>query len=205
MLDAFRKGLKEAGYVEGQNVAIEYRWAEGNTIGCRHWRPIWFAAGGRDCRDRRHCLCARGKGATATIPIVFVAATIRSRLGLVASLNRPGGNVTGVSYSRTSSWWQSGWSCCASWFPRNPSRCSSTRTIPNAETTSNETQAAARAIGLQIHVLKASTDREIDAAFADLVATAADALFIGSDPFFTSRRDQLGALAARHAVPTIYQ
>jgi putative tryptophan/tyrosine transport system substrate-binding protein len=171
---AFRQGLKDTGYVEGENVAIEYRWAE-NQID----RLPELAA--ELVRRKVAVIAATGgvtstfaaKEATTTIPIVFAVGEDPVRLGLVASLARPGGNLTGMN----------------------------TANAKNTETTLRDLEPAARAIGLQIQVLNASTSREIDAAFATFVRERPDALFVGQDVFFVSRRVQLANMAARHAVP----
>jgi putative tryptophan/tyrosine transport system substrate-binding protein len=199
---AFRQGLSETGYVEGQNVAIEYRWAEG-----RYDRLAALAA---DLVGRKvDAILAVGgtppalaaKAATSTIPIVFSSGDPVS-FGLVASLARPGGNLTGVSsYELTPKRVE----MLAELVPRakvvallvNPSNAIAEPMIRNA-------QEAARAKGLELQILKASTESEIDAAFATLVALHAGALVLPSDTFFNSRLDQLVALAARHAVPAIY-
>jgi putative tryptophan/tyrosine transport system substrate-binding protein len=199
---AFRQGLGETGYVEGQNVAIEYRWAEG-----RYDRLPALAA---DLVGRKvDAILAVGgtppalaaKAATSTIPIVFSSGDPVS-FGLVASLARPGGNLTGVSsYELTPKRVE----MLAELVPRakvvallvNPSNAIAEPMIRNA-------QEAARAKGLELQILKASTESEIDAAFATLVALHAGALVLPSDTFFNSRLDQLVALAARHAVPAIY-
>ena len=158
-----------------------------------------------DCRVWRHPAALAAKAATTTIPIVFSTGGDPVKLGLVASLNRPGGNLTGVSILNLELG-RSGWSCCASWCPRRPSLpCWSTRPTPTAESLSRDLQAAARALGLQLHVLHASTEREIDTAFAALRQLRAGGLVVGTDPFFNSRSEQLAALTLRHAMPTIYQ
>jgi putative ABC transport system substrate-binding protein len=200
----FRQGLKEAGYREGQNVHIAFRWAEGQfdqlPALAAELVEIQVAA----------ILAAGGtvtglaaKGATSTIPIVCIG-TDPDKVGLVASLSRPGGNVTGISP--------------LSW-PLGAKRLGLLRELvpraaaiavlinpnsPFAEMESEVIQAAARATGQQIHILHASSESGIDAAFTNLVQQRVGALLIGADPFFDSRRNQLVALAARHAVPTIY-
>jgi putative tryptophan/tyrosine transport system substrate-binding protein len=202
ILAEFRQGLSDTGYVEGQNVAIEYRWAEG-----RYDRLAALAA---DLVGRKvDAILAVGgtppalaaKAATSTIPIVFSSGDPVS-FGLVASLARPGGNLTGVSsYELTPKRVE----MLAELVPRakvvallvNPSNAIAEPMIRNA-------QEAARAKGLELQILKASTESEIDAAFATLVALHAGALVLPSDTFFNSRLDQLVALAARHAVPAIY-
>ena len=202
---AFRQGLKDIGYVEGQNVAIEYRWAEG-----QYDRLPALAA---DLVRRQVTAIAAtstpaaltAKAATTTIPIVFTTASDPMRLGLVASLSRPGGNVTGATQLNVEV---------------GPKRLELVRellpaatiiallvnpTNPVAETLARDLQAAARTIGLQLLILNASTERDIDDAFASLAKLRAGALVVGSDVFFNTRSEQLGALTVRHGVPTIYQ
>jgi putative ABC transport system substrate-binding protein len=201
---AFRQALKEGGYIEGQNVAIEYRWAEG-----RYDRLPALAA---DLVRRQVTVIAANtpaafmaKAATATIPIVFTLGGDPVEVGLVASLNRPGGNITGVTQLNVEV---------------APKRLEllheliPTATImavlvnptnSNAETLSRDLQAAARTLGVQLHILHASTERDIDEAFAGLPQLRAGGLMIGGDAFFNTRSEQLGALTVRHAVPTIYQ
>src|SRR5882757_397535 len=204
-LAAFRHGLNEIGYVEGQNVAIEYRWAEG-----RYDRLPALAA---DLVDRRvDALVASSgdpaayaaKNATSTIPIVFTSGDAVG-YGFVASLARPGGNLTGLSFLNPE---------------LNPKRFELlSELVPqakviallvNANSSSPEhmfraVQEAARPKGVQLDILKAGTESEIDAAFASLVQRQAGALVVSSDPFFYGRREQLVALAAHHTVPTIYE
>ncbi len=202
---AFRQGLSETGYVEGQNVAIEYRGAEG-----RYDRLPALAA---DLVGRKVDVIAAAsvpsaraaKSATSTIPIVFAIGTDPVGDGLVASLARPGGNLTGVTFMMTELM-PKRLELLSELVPQvgviallvNPNN-------PNAERTMRDVQEAARAKGVQLPILKASTEGEIDAAFASFVQLHAGALLIGNDPFFNSRRKQLAALASRHAVPTIYE
>jgi putative ABC transport system substrate-binding protein len=201
---AFLQGLSEEGYVEGENVAIEYRWAEG-----RYDRLPALAA---DLVGRKVDLIATSggppsaraaKSATSTIPIVFAVADPVED-GLVASLARPGGNLTGASLlfvELTPKLLE----LLSELVPQagviallvNPNNS-------NAERIIRDMQEAVRAKGVQLLILKASTESEIDAAFASLVHLQAGGLVLGADPFFGSRRDQLLALAARYAVPTIY-
>jgi putative tryptophan/tyrosine transport system substrate-binding protein len=199
---AFRQGLKEAGYLEGQNVHIAFRWAEGQfdqlpALAAELIQTqvaVILAAGGT-------VTGLAAKAATSTIRIVCIGSE-PDRVGLVASLNRPGGNVTGVSP--------------LSW-PLSAKRLGLLRELvptaaliavlinpksPSAEPETQDVHAAARAIGQQIR--NASSESDIDAAFASLVQQQVGALLIGADAFFDSRRNQLVALAARHAVPTIY-
>ena len=203
---AFRHGLNESGYVEGQNVTIEYRWAEG-----RHDRYSELVA---DLIRRKVTVITTGantpgslaaKAATSTIPIVFGVGQDPVKLGLVASLARPGGNATGVNFfiaelaakrlgllrelipamARVAVLVN----------PTNPA---------NAESTVKDMQAAAPALGLQVQIFNASTSRQIDAAFANLVRERIDALFVGPDPFFNTRRVHLAVLAGRLAIPATY-
>ncbi len=204
-LAALRRGLSETGYVEGQNLSIEYRWAEGS-----YDRLPELAA---DLVRRRVDVIATGGGppaalaakdATSTIPIVFIVGADPVELGLVASLARPGGNLTGASMLITE---------------LNPKRLEllselvpQARVIgllvnpntPIAEGDIRNVQEAARTKGLQLHIVKARTEGEIDAAFATLVQLHASALVVGGDAFFNSRREQLVTLASRHAIPAIY-
>ena len=201
---AFRKGLNETGYFEGQNVAIEYRWADG-----RYDRLSELAA---DLVHRRVSVIATpgttaaalaAKAATTTIPIVFGSGDDPVKLGLVSSLARPGGNLTGINFFSIETVAKR-LGLLHELVPKaariavlvNPANA------PIAEVMLREIPPAARAIGLQIQVLNASTSREIDAAFATIVRDRADALFIAPDGFFTSRRIQLATLAARERMPT---
>jgi len=204
LMAAFRQGLSEAGYVEGQNVAIEYRWAEG------HYDRLPALAA--DLVGRKVDLimansppsALAAKGATSTIPIVFRGGTDPVGSGLVASLARPGGNLTGVSFV-ADELTAKRLELLSELVPRagviallvNPNNESAERVIRNV-------QEAARTKGLQLHVLKASSESEIGTAFVSLVQLHADALVVGADPFLTSRRERLVALASRHAVPAIY-
>ena len=204
LLAAFRQGLSEAGYVEGQNVAIEYRWAEG------HYDRLPALAA--DLVGRKVDLimansppsALAAKGATSTIPIVFRSGADPVGDGLVASLARPGGNLTGVSFvadELTAKRLQ----LLSELVPRagviallvNPNNATAERVI-------RDVHEAARTKGLQLHVLKAGTESEIDAAFASLVQLHASALVVGADPFLSSQRERLVVLASRHAVPAIY-
>ncbi len=201
---AFRQGLNEAGYVEGRNVAIEYRWAED-----QYDRLPALAA---DLVRRQVAVIAANtpaalpaKAATTTIPIVFLTAADPVEAGLVASLNRPGGNLTGVSIlnvelgpKRLELLHELVPSASVVALLINP-------THPAAETLSRDLQAAARTLGLELHILHASTEHDFDAVFAALAQVRAGALVIGADAFFVSRSEQLAALAVRHAVPAIFQ
>ncbi len=202
---AFRQGLNESGFVEGQNVLIEYRWAEG-----RYDRLPELAA---DLVGRKVDVMLAGgppaahaaKNTTSTIPIVFHAGADPIAEGLVASLARPGGNLTGVSLMATEI------------APKRLELLSElvpqARVIAllvnpnnqNVEPTMREMQEAARAKGVELSILKAGTESEIDTAFATLVQLHAGALVVGADVFFSSRIEQLAALASNHAIPAIYE
>jgi putative ABC transport system substrate-binding protein len=202
---AFHQGLSETGYVEGQNLATEYRWAEG-----RYDRLPALAA---DLVGRKVDLIATSadasalaaKDATSTIPIVFVNGSDPVEIGLVVSFARPSGNLTGVSIM-TGELMLKRFELLSELVPQaqviallvNPNNAGAERTI-------KDVQEACRAKGVQLQVLKASSEGDIDAGFASLVQLQASALLVGSDPFLFSRREQLVALAARHAVPAIYE
>jgi putative tryptophan/tyrosine transport system substrate-binding protein len=200
---AFRQGLKETGYVEGQNVAIEFRWADG-----QYDRVPAMAA--ELVRRQVAVIVANTPGvmavkaATTTIPIVFTAATDPVKIGLVASLSRPGGNITGVTQlnaevasKRLELAHELVPAATVIAVLVNP-------TYPDTEALVRDLQAAARTLGLQLHVLHASTERDFDTVFATLVQLRGGALVIGNDTFFFSRSEQLAALALRHAVPAIF-
>ncbi|MFL5097511.1 MAG: ABC transporter substrate-binding protein [Xanthobacteraceae bacterium] len=205
MVASFRRGLNEAGYIEGRNVAIEYRWAEGQpdrlpalaTELVQRQVAVIVATGGNN-----PALAA--KAATDTIPIVFTSNDDPRKYGLVASLNRPGGNVTGVS-----------------WFSAElgPKRLTLLHDLVpdakrvalllnpnNAETARQpaELQEAARGLGLQIMIFNATTPAEIDTAFATISQNRIGALVVAGDSFLANRREQIITLAARHAIPAIY-
>jgi len=205
LLDAWREGLKQAGYVDGRNVAIEYRFA-----GNRYDRLPTLAA---DLVQRRVAVIAANgpaalaaKAATATIPIVFTAGFDPVEIGLVASLNRPGGNVTGHSILDVE---------------LGPKRLEVLRElVPTATVIAalinptdtrraaiieSNLEATARALGMRPHVLHASTDRDLDAMFKVLSQLRPGGLVIGGDPFFNSRTQQLGSQSIRHAIPAAYQ
>ena len=204
-LRGVRQGLKDTGYVEGENVAIEYRWAD-NQID----RLPALAA---DLVGRMVAVIAAigesatfaAKGATTTIPTVFAVSDDPVRLGLVASLGRPGGNLTGINFF-TAELTAKRLTLLHELVPTavrvaalvNPANAAI------AEPTLRDLEAAARAMGLQIRVLSASTIREINTAFASFVHERPDALFVTGDPFLVSRRMQLTHLASRHAVPAAY-
>jgi putative tryptophan/tyrosine transport system substrate-binding protein len=202
---AFRRGLDETGYVEGQNVAIEYRWAEGN-----HDRLPGLAA---DLVSRKVDVIAAigatsvvraAKDATSTIPIVFISGLDPVAQGLVASLARPGGNLTGISILITELN-PKRFELLSELVPQAKAIALLVNPTPTTEPLIRTVQEAARPKGVQFHILKASTESEIDAAFAALVQRPAGALLVLSDPFFFNRRAQIVALAARHAVPAIYE
>jgi ABC-type uncharacterized transport system substrate-binding protein len=204
-LRAFRDGLKYSGYVEGENVTIEYRWAEGKFDRLPQLaaelarRPVAVIV------TPQTAPALAAKAATASIPIVFNVGEDPVRLGLVASLARPGGNLTGVNFL-TSELVAKRLELLRELVPgaaRVAALVNPTNAW-NAETQSRDLEAAARALGLQVRVLNASTSREINAAFATLVRERLDALFITGDALFTSRRVQLALLAAHHSIPAIY-
>jgi ABC-type uncharacterized transport system substrate-binding protein len=206
-LRAFHQGLKDAGFIEGENVAIEYRWAD-NQID----RLPALAA--ELVRRRVNVIAAGGgllsaeaaKAETRTIPILFLVAQDPVKLGLVASLNRPGGNLTGINIL-AAELAAKRLELLRELLP-GAIRIAALVDPANARTTEStlkELEAAVRAMGMQMEVINASTSREIDAAFATLVSKRPDALFVGISPFLLSRRVQLAQLAARHAVPAIYQ
>jgi putative ABC transport system substrate-binding protein len=200
----FREGLIDAGYVEGQHVRIEYRWAEGNYDRL----PVLAAelVGGKvdviAAFTPPSALAA--KGATSTIPIVFAVGIDPIAAGLVASLARPGGNLTGVSFlvvDLTAKLLE----LLSELVPRaNVIALLVNPTNPLTERLTKVAQEAARAKGVQISFLKAGTEREIDAAFTSLSQLKAGALVVGADSFFAAQRDQLVALASSHAIPVIY-
>jgi putative ABC transport system substrate-binding protein len=204
-LAAFLKGLSETGYVDGQNVAIEYRWAEGQND-----RLPAMAA---DLVRRQVAVIAAtstpaaiaAKAATTAIPIVFETGSDPVRLGLVPSLNHPGGNVTGVTQLN---------------YEIAPKRLQLLHELvpttsimallinpanPAAETATKEVQAAARNLGLELHVLNATTEHDFDGVFAKLIQLRAGGLMIGPDTLFNGWIEQLAALALHHSVPTIYE
>ena len=202
---AFRQGLSETGFTEGQNVAIEYRWAEGQydrlpalaaDLVRRQVTVIAAIAGNAPAQA--------AKAATTSIPIVFVSGGDPVSAGLIASLNRPGGNVTGVSWIATVL------------VPkqlellrrlaRNPAVIGAlvNPSYPDHDFQARELQEAGAALGQKINVVWAATEHDIDTAVVSLVQQGAGALMVANDPFFVSRRDQIVALAARHTIPTMY-
>ena len=204
-LAAFRQGLKEGGFIEGQNVAIEFRWADDQydrlpalAAALVQRRVAVILAGGG------YISAVAAKAATTTIPIVFAAVADPVKGGLVGSLNRPGGNVTGISpFSAELD--AERLELLSELVPTvgvisallNPNR-------PNADTQLNDVRAAARTVGRQLVVLSAVTEHDLDTAFVTLIQQRAGALLVTADPFLTSRREQIVALAARHAIPAFY-
>jgi putative tryptophan/tyrosine transport system substrate-binding protein len=203
---AFRQGLGETGYAEGRNVAIEFRWAEG-----QHNRLSALAA---DLVGRQVAVIVApggapgalaAKSATATIPIVFEMGADPIAIGLVGNLNRPGGNLTGVSSlnvqvtpKRLEILHEAVPTAAEVAVLVNP-------TSPTADSQLRNLQAAARALGLQLHVLHASAERDFDTVFATLLQLRAGGLVVSSDGFFATHSEQLAALTIRHAVPAIHQ
>jgi putative ABC transport system substrate-binding protein len=206
LLPSFRQALNAQGFVEGRNVAIDFRYAEAQIDRLpalaadlvRRQVSVIVASGSL-------AAATRAKAATTTIPIVFQTAADPVAFGLVSSLSRPGGNVTGATSLNTEI---------------GPKRLELLHELvpavtviglllnpasPTAETYSRDAQAAARSLGLELHVLNASTEREIDAVFRALVQLRAGGLVITPDPFFNSQRELLAAMTVRHAVPAIYQ
>jgi putative tryptophan/tyrosine transport system substrate-binding protein len=201
---AFRQGLAEAGYVEGSNVAIEYRYAEGqyDRLPAMATDLVQRNVAAIVASPTPAALAA--KSATATLPIVFSVPDDPVKLGLVASFSRPGGNATGVSFL-LSELGAKQMGLLRELVPSathfgllvNPAN-------ENAEAVASDLKAAASKIGVEIAVVQASDNREIDVAFGTLIRDKADALVVGTDPFFYTRRVQLATLAARHALPTVY-
>jgi ABC-type uncharacterized transport system substrate-binding protein len=203
-IGAIRQGLKEAGYVEGRNLAIKYRSADG-----RFDRLPALAA--ELVADPLTAIVAlappaavAAKAATATMPVVFAIGADPVELGLVSSLNRPGGNVTGVTFfvntlgaKRLELLRELVPSATVIGFLVNP-------TNPTSESQTSDVQAAARAHGIELLILNASSERDLDAAFTSFVQQRVNAIIIGADSLFLSRRDQLVGLAPRHALPAIY-
>jgi putative ABC transport system substrate-binding protein len=205
-LRAFHRGLKESGYVEGENVVIAYRWAEGQNERLpelaaelvRRQVAVIATTGGTPS-------ALAAKAATTTIPIVFAVPEDPVRLGLVASLARPGGNATGINFFNVEVAAKR-LELLRELVPAavhvavlvNPTN------VANTEATLKAVQLAGRAMGLQMQVVRASTSREIDAAFGTIVRERPDALFVGGDALFNSRRLQFALLAARHGLPATY-
>jgi putative tryptophan/tyrosine transport system substrate-binding protein len=202
---AFREGLADSGYIEGKNVVIEYRWAEG------HYDLLPELVS--DLRRRQVAVIVASplpsalvvKQASATIPIVFMVGDDPIKHGLAASLNHPGGNATGVSLltaglngKRLGMLHELAPKASLIAFLVNPNN-------PNIETQASEMKEAADTVGLRIEIQQARTEPEIDAAFTAFAERGAEAFVLGPDPFFFNRRQQLVALAARYAVPAIYE
>jgi putative ABC transport system substrate-binding protein len=204
-LRAFRQGLKETGFIDGENVTIEYRWADNQVE-----RLPALAA---DLVSRRVAVIVTlntasalaAKAATTMIPIVFAVGSDPVPLGLVASLNRPGGNVTGINFS-ISELGEKRLELLRALVPsvRRLAVLVNPTSAVLTEFTVKDTAAAARAMGLEIKVFNASTSDEVHAAFARFSSERPDALFVGADPFFTARRVQLSTLAARHGLPSSF-
>ena len=203
LVTAFRQGLKEAGFVEGQNVAVEYRWADGHID-----RLPELAA---DLIRRQVAVIVGhgqvvqiAKAATTTTPIVFVTGDDPVRIGLVANLNRPGGNVTGVTFIATDVTAKR-LGLLHELVPQaaviavllDPN-------LPDADLELRSVEAASRTIGVRVLVVKAATAPELDTAFATIIQAGADALHVGSGPLFTSQRQRLAVLSARHGLPSSY-
>jgi putative ABC transport system substrate-binding protein len=206
LVAAFLDGLKDQGYVDGQNVVIEYRWAQGRYDQLpvlaadlvRRQVVVLVTAGGAQSAQA-------AKSVTATIPIVFTTGDDPVRLGLVASLNQPGGNATGVAVFVTSLLpkrlqllRELAPTASAIGFLMNPDG-------PSAALQLAEVQGAARALGVRLDVVRAGTAAEIDRAFSMLAERRSDALLLAADPFYQVQRDQLVALAARNKLPTMYE
>src|ERR1039457_6373327 len=205
LVAAVRQGLNEIGYVEGQNVAIEFRWAQAQDDRLSALatelvrRPVAVIAGLNSTAAAR-----AAKAATTTLPIVFVIGAKPVEVGLVASLNRPGGNLTGVSFlgnmlvpKRLELLRELVPTADTIAFLVNPIN-------PNADADTKNAQAAAHAIGRTLFVLNATSERDLETAFAKLAKQRAHALLVNVDPLFISHRGQIILLAARHAIPTIY-
>jgi len=205
VVSAFRQGLGESGYFEGKNVTIEYRWAEGqydrlSALAAEFVSrqvAVIAATGGEPA-------ALAAKAATAAIPIVFTIGGDPVRLGLVASLNKPGGNVTGVTFiflelgaKRLELLHKLVPNASVIALLVNPN-------FPGTPAEVSDVQVGARSLGLQITVLNAGTEKQIDTAFATIVQQKADALVVGTDGFLVAQRDQIIQLAMRHAVPAIY-
>jgi putative tryptophan/tyrosine transport system substrate-binding protein len=204
-LEGFHQGLKESGYVEDQNVAIKFRWADGQydrlpalATDLVRLRVNVIAAGGGAVT------AAAARAATATIPIIFTNGDDPIRAGLVASLNRPSGNLTGVSFLAAE--------LAAKWLELLHELVPSAATIgvllnpknATAEAALKDAQEAARALGKQIVILNVSAETDLEPAFATLIQRRAEAITVGTDPFFADQRERLATLAARYRIPAIY-
>jgi putative tryptophan/tyrosine transport system substrate-binding protein len=205
-ITAFKQGLKEAGFVDGQNVVIEYRWAQSHYEQLRKLAAELVQARVAVIATSGTPAALAAKASTTTIPIVFETAADPVQIGLVASLSRPGGNVTGITQTSEES------------TPKRlellhellpAARIMALLVNPTApilaEPQARQVRSAAETLGLELHVLNASTESELEAAFAKVVELRASGLVIGGDAFFTSHSKQLAALAARYRVPAVYQ
>jgi putative tryptophan/tyrosine transport system substrate-binding protein len=203
-LTGLRRGLNETGYVEGRNLVIEYRWAGNQADRLRALATDLVQLRVAVIVSPGLLSTLAAKAATTNIPIVFVVGNDPVKLGLVASLNRPGGNLTGFNVV-TNELGAKGLALLHEFVPgtetigflENPNN-------PTFDLTTRDVLAAAHVVGLKIQILKASNDREIDAAFQSLVQARTGALLVGNDAFFNNRIEQVVALAARHAIPTMY-
>ena len=205
LLAAVRRGLNETGFIEGQNVAIEARWAEGRYDRLPVLAAELIHLGVTVIVASAPPAALAVRAATSTVPIVFSSGIDPVKLGLVAGLNRPGGNITGVSHfsvalegKRLELLHELAPNAVEIAVLVNP-------TFAGAEAITDDMQAAAHALGLNLNVLRASTEHDLDLTIASIVQVPARALIVTSDPFFLSRRDRLVTLVARHAVPAIYQ
>jgi putative ABC transport system substrate-binding protein len=204
LIPAFRNGLSETGYIDGQNVRIEYRWAEGQYDRLPNLTAELVHDHAALIFTTALISAQAAKAVTAIVPIVFVSGPDPVQLGLVASLSRPGGNLTGVTLS-TSTVQAKRLQLLRELLPAattfafivNPSNT-------RADTDVQEMETAARALGQQIIVAKAGTDRDLETAFATLTQRSVQALVIGGDPFFNGQAQQLVALANSYAIPTVY-
>jgi putative ABC transport system substrate-binding protein len=204
-LDGFRRGLREAGYIEGQNVAIEYRWAQGRLEQLKQFaaelanRPVDVIVGSRGPAPG-----LAAKAATATIPVVFQTGSDPVEIGLVASMNRPGGNVTGVT-RMSSSLIAKRLGIVSELVPKATSIALLVNpTGPQTKEQIREMQEPTRALGLQLHVVEASSEGELAAAFAAAVQKGAVALIVATDNLFIGLHKTVVALAASHALPAMY-
>ena len=205
VVTAFRQGLGETGYFEGKNLAIEYRWAEGRydqlpalAAELVHRQVAVIAATGGDPATQA------AKAATATIPIAFVSGSDPVKVGLVASLNRPGGNIMGVHLLLLGMGAKRLGLLHELVPAANPIGVLANPNFADANTQLKDIEDAAKSLGLELMVLRASTEREIDTAFNQLAQQRIGAVLIGSDPFFTIRRGQLAALTLRHGIPAMF-
>jgi putative ABC transport system substrate-binding protein len=203
VLAAFRQGLKEAGYIEGRNVTIEYRWAEGHND-----RLPALAA---DLVRRQVTVIAANsqatvgaKAATTAIPIIFITSADPVQVGFAASLNRPGGNLTGAA-SLNMELGPKRLQLLHELLPNAGTMAALINpTFPGSDVQVRDLQGAASTLGLQVNILRANTEREITAAFAKIGQLQASGLVIGADPYFNSQDEKLATLALRHAMPTIH-